>query len=297
MIRVVFGVSTMRDWLERNIRGSLKAEGVFQEERQVMPSTPEKGDQESISAVYWGRSSFGALEYLDTFNFTDLATSLMESETVDQFIDVLAHELKSLIDFDLGTLRWKPMDLNYDDSSLEFQEDDLPEHRDFSARSNIRIGDDPVCVELENPDAAYPLFLDCFQGTYRAKTPIGDPVVINLRSMIYVPLRYRSEMIGTLHLFSARERVSEEYHKNLMDPIWRLISASLGKVLRLEAMTRERDRSRDLLDSTDDILVVWRNRDSIWEIDCNRKAEELIDLENVSPDMLDGPFFVPPGKE
>lgn len=287
----------MKDWLERNIRGSLGAEGIFQGGRHDLPSGPEKGEDQDKIPPIWEDPVYGRSKGLDTIDLADLSTSLMESETMEHFIDVLSNELKNMIDFDVGTIRWKPMDLNYDESSLEFQEDDLPEYRDFSARSNIVIGDDPVCADMDIDPAMGTRFLDCFQGSYRAKTPIGDPVLIHLRSMIYVPLLYRSELIGTLQLFSAKERVSGEYQRKLMDPIWRMISASLGKVLRLEAMKRERDRSRDLLDSTDDILVVWRNRDSVWEIDCNRKAEELIDLKDISPDMLDGPFFVPPGKE
>jgi hypothetical protein len=88
--------------------------------------------------------------------------------------------------------------------------------------------------------------------------------------MISVPLKYDSELIGTLHLFSSRERNTGNDIKKTMEPIWDLVSTSLGKVLKMEGMKRERDRARDLLDCTDDILILWKNKDSVWEIDCNR---------------------------
>ncbi len=287
----------MRDWLERNIRGSLGAERIFQGGRHELPSTPEKGDEQPLIPMNWGGSVLEREYSIDQKKQAVLSTSLLSSETVDQFIEVLSKELKVIVDFDVGSMKWKALDLTDDDIPIEFLEDDLPEQRDFSTRSNIRISDDPVCIDQGRSFEEGPVFMDCFQGSYRALTPIGDPVVINLRSMISVPLKYDSELIGTLHLFSSRERSTEDDLKKTMDPLWELISTSLGKVLKLEAMKRERDRARDLLECTDDILILWKNNDSVWEIDCNRVAEDVIDMENISPDLMDGPFFVPPGKE
>jgi len=245
----------------------------------------------------WGGSILEREYSIDQNKLAVLSTSLLSSETVDQFIEVLSKELKVIVDFDVGSMKWKALDLTDDDIPIEFLEDDLPEQRDFSTRSNIRISDDPVCIDQGRSFEEGPVFMDCFQGSYRALTPIGDPVVINLRSMISVPLKYDSELIGTLHLFSSRERSTENDLKKIMEPIWELVSTSLGKVLKLEAMKRERDRAQDLLDCSDDILILWKNNDSVWEIDCNRVAEDVIDMENISPDLMDGPFFVPPGTE
>jgi signal transduction histidine kinase len=222
---------------------------------------------------------------------------LMGCDEVSDICSLVTDTMRKVMDFDIGRFSWRPLDMDVDESISDFMEDDLPESFNFSARDNIVVNNDPLCFEGRIPESEGPVQLDCYSGSFRAKTPHGDPIVINLRSALSVPLKYKNEKIGQIMLFSSSEKDRENYSEDLLGPVWKVLGSSLGKVLEMESLRRERDRSRDLLDGTDDIIVVWRNRDSVWEIDCNRKAEEMMNMKEIMPDMMDGPFFVAPGKE
>ncbi len=288
----------MRDWLEKNTRGSLSAEGIFRVEGSAsVPSSSTKRGHEDMHLPSIGidRGIFipTSPKKIDPLFIPEL----LECKDVNIFCDVMVKHLGDMMDFDIGTLKWRPLDLNNEEGSLEYPEEDLPEQLEFTKRTNLVIGKASIYPDEEMVSDDSPSFIDDYSGSFRAKSAFGDPIMINLRSAIFVPLRYQGELIGRLSLYSSSMKRSSDDLKDLLSPLWPTIGCALGRILEHHSMNIENDRTRDLLDSTDDILIIWRNRGDVWEVDCNRKAEELIDMREVSPDLMDGPFFVPRGKE
>jgi signal transduction histidine kinase len=288
----------MKDWLEDNIRGSLGYKG-----------TLSNLDSAQMSAA-GGKARFGSIVIPSLMEitkvqrdrpaaqiFSEIGIDLLGCEDIESICGHLADSIRKYVDFDVGRLSWRPLDIENEESGSEFKYEDLPEFLDFSAKENILIGEDPLCLDWPMPDGDGPQYLECQSGTIRAKTLNGDPLVLSLRSALTIPLDYKGERIGQLALFSSSGNGGSGQLDDMMDPYWNALGYSLGRILEMESLRRERDRSRDLLDGTEDMIVVWRNLDSIWEIDCNRKAEEMFDITDIIPDMMDGPFFVPPGKE
>ncbi len=288
----------MKEWKEESIRGSLGFQGALSSQNSGQsPAAGLKGNLGSvltpglfdIGRVLGG----GATPSI----CSDAGLALFGCDDIDSIKDVLKRTMTDVMDFDVGRLSWRPLDVDLEDTGSEFISDDLPESFDFSLKDRIVVTNDPLCLEGPVIECDDPLYQEGCKGTFRGKTPNGDPIVLNLRSSLSVPLEYRGERIGQLTLFSSSERRDANQHIGSLDPLWKALGHSLGRVLEIESLRKERDRSRDLLDGTDDILVVWRNKDSEWDINCNRKAEEMIDMQGVIPDMLDGPFFIPPGRE
>jgi len=104
-------------------------------------------------------------------------------------------------------------------------------------------------------------------------------------------------MVGVLTLMSSR---SEAFHTDVVkatERVWTVSACRLHDLLEREAIASDRDRARALLDSSEDLLAIWRYDGSVWEVDCNRRTEELMDMSGMGPDRMDGPFFIPPGPD
>jgi signal transduction histidine kinase len=288
----------MKDWLEDYIRGSLCYGGTLVDrESGHMSAAGSKGSLKSISMpslMELGKSQRG--DNVSSM-LSEVGLDLLGCDDIESICGLLTSTMRKVMDFDIGRLSWRPLDLDYDDSTSEFNNEDFPEFFDFSSKDNMVVDRDPLCLDGALPEGDGPLYIECYSGSFRAKTPNGDPLVLKLKSALSVPLEYKGEKIGQVALFSSSEKGGSRQSEGILEPIWKALGNSLGRILEMESLKRERDRSRDLLDGTDDMIVVWRNRDSVWEIDCNRKAEEMIDMSEIIPDMMDGPFFVPPGKE
>ncbi len=288
----------MKEWKEESIRGSLGFQGALSGQNSgQIPAAGITGNLGSV--IFPGLFDIGHTlggEAVSSI-YSDAGIALLGCDDIDSIRDVLRRTMKGVTDFDVGRLSWRPLDVDLEDTGSEFISEDLPESFDFSMKDRIVVTDDPLCLEGPIIECDDPLYQEGYTGTFRGKTPNGDPIVLNLRSSLSVPLEYRGERIGQLALFSSSERRDINQTIGSLEPLWKVLGHSLGRVLEIESLRRERDRSRDLLDGTDDIIVVWRNKDSVWDINCNRKAEEIIDMQGVIPDMLDGPFFIPPGRE
>lgn len=221
----------------------------------------------------------------------------MDCNSIDDLKKVLVTDLRNLIKYDMGSLRWVSLDPDEDSNTSELMEEEMDNSIDFSTSKAIRIGDRPVCNDENLDSLEETRYMDCFDSNYRARSEMGDPVLLSFRSAIFIPLRYRDDIIGALSLFSTNKRRSDPEIERIFLPVWSMIGKTLGRILETQSLKDDVKRSRDLLDGTDDLIILWRNTGSMWEIDCNGKAEDLMDIEGTSPDLMEGPFFVPPGRE
>jgi signal transduction histidine kinase len=225
-------------------------------------------------------------------------SSITCSRNVGEIVGVLSRDLPCIVPFEVGSLRWMQYSTYGEDWGMELVEDEFPESIDFVASGNALTGAMDLRIDGHMDNGS-----PCSSGggsdtICRARTDNGDPVLIKLRSGLIVPLPSADGEVGMLSLFSSKEGVLEGMEKDpFLSSIWSTVGATLARVLDLSAIRNELDRSRELLDSSEDLLVLWKSSNSIWEIECNRKAERFINRPELCPDMMEGPFFAPPGKE
>ncbi|MFW3147265.1 MAG: ATP-binding protein [Thermoplasmatota archaeon] len=230
-------------------------------------------------------------------HFISTAISLSSSTSIEEMLEVFSRRMPLLINYDMGTIRWKGIGDEGDDWDQD-PEDDFSESRSFVAESyvlsgarEIDIQGDIECDLSDSPSRG-------MEAVCRARTQSGDPVIIRLRSALVVPLYDEDERIGVLSLYSSREGAFEDEDSEFPpDDIWKMIGSSLGRILEFEHLRKETSRAEKLLSSTDEIIVVWRRDGTVWEIDCNERAEDFIHRPDITPELMEGPFFAPPGKE
>ncbi|MFO8052022.1 MAG: GAF domain-containing sensor histidine kinase [Thermoplasmatota archaeon] len=228
----------------------------------------------------------------------ELTLRIMDAGDLEGLISVLKDDLPLHIPFEMGSIRWKePEEGPVGEWDIDV-EDDFPECRDFVSEHYPLSGARELDIEEDIECRVTDPWAGGMNGQCRARTRTGDPVLIRLRSALVVPLYYNKDRVGVMSLYSSRE----EAFRDLSDDestkvLWRAVGNSLGRSLDSDGLRRDRDRSRTLLDSSEDILVLWRRNGSLWEIDCNKKADIFINRPELLPDMMEGPFFAPPGKE
>ncbi|MEA3559293.1 MAG: GAF domain-containing sensor histidine kinase [Candidatus Thermoplasmatota archaeon] len=227
----------------------------------------------------------------------DLIKKVMDVQSFDELMEILTEHLPVLVPFDMGTLRWKDTDNLDEEWDVDTGEGFL-ESKDFISRHYVLSG----AMELDIQEDLTCEFTDTWnggmEGTCRARTITGDPVIIRLRSALVIPLYFGSERIGVISLYSSREEAFRELvESESVKVLWKSLGNILGRTLEARDIKGDRDRARALLDSSEDILVLWKRNESVWEIDCNKKADIFINRPNLSPDVMEGPFFAPPGKE
>ncbi len=287
----------MGDWIRKIFSDSLS----FPEKKKGEGTSPTSGSdgQSNRRTMVVPRSSNDHVQNRDCCDRKSLGlvVSLMDAKSIHSLIDTLSTDLSRIIPFDFGTLRWNPLDPQNDEWLLDM-EDDFPESLDIIANDGVLAGSGSI--ELHGPvecdeDVIWSGEMD---GTCRARTPNGDPMLIKLRSGLVVPLRKEDRNIGILSLFSTKEDGLSRFTR---DPasmsIWNALGSVLGNIIEMDNTNSELRRTRELLDSTEDLLVLWKSTGSFWEIECNKQAEKFIDRNDVNPEMMEGPFFAPPGKE
>lgn len=229
--------------------------------------------------------------------FISMVRSLSSSSSMDDLLEILSSRLPFVMNYDIGVIRWRGIVDDADDWDQD-PEDDFSESRSFVADSYVLSGAREIDIRsgMEcDPTDPFAVGMD---AVCRARTKSGDPVVIRLRSALVVPLYDRQERIGVLSLYSSREGAFErEDIRFPIDCIWSITGSTLGRILDFEDLKRENDRAEKLLCTTDEIIVVWKREGTFWDIACNDKAEEFIHRPDVTPDMMEGPFFAPPGSE
>jgi len=234
----------------------------------------------------------------DPLVLSRLFSSICSSGDVKDLIDVLSRGLPPVVPFEVGSLRWMQFSSYGEDWGMELIEDEFPESIDFIASGNVMRGAMDLSIDdtLEKTSTGHGE--RCMETICRARMDNGDPVLIKLRSGLMVPLSGGGREVGMLSLFSSKEGVLEGMETDpFLSPLWSAVGSTLARVLELSNTRSELERSRELLDSSEDLLVLWKSSNSLWEIECNRKAEGFINRPDLCPGMMEGPFFAPPGRE
>ncbi|MCU0799465.1 MAG: ATP-binding protein [Candidatus Thermoplasmatota archaeon] len=227
----------------------------------------------------------------------DLAVALSSAGSVRELASVLSRSLHPMLPYDIGCIRWAPADLEDKEWSIDTSGDDLTESLSFDHMGGMIEeweGRDPTI----NFDRVYDGPDDDFQSeVFRFRMPDGDLVSLRIRSLVVIPLNFGDRMVGVLTLMSSRGEAFRTNAISEMDRVWTITACRLYDLLDREAISSDRDRARTLLDSSEDLLAIWRYDGSVWEVDCNRRTEELMDRNGMGPDRMDGPFFIPPGPD
>jgi signal transduction histidine kinase len=189
------------------------------------------------------------------------------------------------------------MDLQNDEWVSDLEEE-YPESLDFISMGSMFADSERIELEGSIDRTTEEIWCGGMNGICRARTINGDPVMIRLNSGLVVPLVKGERTIGTLSLFTTREGELSTYgNDSSMMSIWKSIGNVLGRIIERDNLRSELMRTRELLDSTEDLLVLWKSSGAFWEIECNSKAERFIIRKDLSPEMMEGPFFAPPGRE
>lgn len=222
---------------------------------------------------------------------------IMDSCDMDDLMKVIREDISLHLPYEMGTLKWKVPEDNIDDWGMDPGEE-FSESRDFISNNYALTGaselniEDGIECQFNDP------WIGGMDGLCRARTRAGDPVLIRLRSALVIPLHFRNERVGIMLLYSSKEAAFEGVSEsNSLKMIWNTLGNMMGFIIEREDHLNESERTRKLLDSTEDLLVLWRRSGSLWEIESNRKADSFINRPELLPEMIEGPFFAPPGKE
>ena len=130
---------------------------------------------------------------------------------------------------------------------------------------------------------------------HRGRTEEGRILSFKIGSTLVIPLTNDDDHVGTISLYSARSDGFKDADQDLIQDIGNTTGNVLGRMLDVESTNAEIMRQRSLSDSCRDLIVTWRNTGTGWEVDFNGKVEEYISTIDLDPEVLSGPFFVPPG--
>ena len=224
----------------------------------------------------------------------DLITDLSVSKNPHELVDVINKGLNRIVPFEIGSLSWRSGEVSLDDD-YDPNNDYFSESMDFSPMQDIVV-DRSLSGELQDriPDLEE-RWRGEFKGSYRAHTSTGDNILVNLNSAFLAPLHHNGKRIGTLALFSFRENRKDPFTDRRLETIVKVLSSRLGDMIENRNVQNDIQRKDLLLDGCGIILISWRFRDSVWEVDFNRRAEEYINYIEETPETVEGAFFVPPG--
>ncbi|MGA1866312.1 MAG: hypothetical protein ACMUFK_02460 [Thermoplasmatota archaeon] len=236
-------------------------------------------------------------EVLDRgFIASRLLSALVDVDDIRSLTDILSRELPAIVPFDIGTLRWSDPECRLDGPLFQI-EDDFPQSAEFVARGSILEGTRDAQVHSPNRADHLGMWSGKVDGVCRARTATGEPLLVRMHSGLVVPLYSREETVGMIILFSTREGVMDGVADDLsLKMIWDGIGSALRRLLGSIDAQDELQRIRELLNSSDELLVLWKEAGPLWEIDCNSTAERFIRRDQMTPEMMEGPFFAPPGK-
>ncbi|MGA1793217.1 MAG: hypothetical protein ACMUHM_04640 [Thermoplasmatota archaeon] len=289
----------MGEWIRKFFSDSVSQSGKKKGEDASGPKVPAIG---SATATFRKGNRSTRINELE--EVVDVGTavsgflsSLIDARDLDSLSRVLEEELPSIVPFDIGTLRWSRPDPAPEDQRFQM-EDDFPESIDLIAHDSILAGSRDVQMQGPVHCEAGGIWSGHMEGFCRARTTTGEPLMVKMSSGLVVPLSHEKEEIGVLLLFSTREGVLDLLgNEPSLQLVWRGIGSTLGMMVAAMELQEDLQRTRELLNSTDELLVLWREVDQLWEIDCNSNAERFFIRDAMTPEMMEGPFFAPPGKE
>ncbi|MBN1539611.1 MAG: HAMP domain-containing histidine kinase [Candidatus Thermoplasmatota archaeon] len=290
----------MGEWISRIFSDSASQTGKEKGEDTSNETRSRKAPLRSFQMDRAESTSRGEDEFEDIldrgFTASRLLSALVGSDDIRSITDILSRELPAIVPFDIGTLRWSDPESRLDDPLFQVEED-FPQSVDFIAMGSILEG--TMEVQVHSPDRTDNRggWSGKMDGVCRARTTTGEPLFIRMHSGLVVPLYSREETVGMIILFSTREGVMEGVaEETSLKMVWDGIGSALRRVLGSIDARDELQRTRELLNSSDELFVLWREAGPLWEIDCNPTAESFIRRDGMTPEMMEGPFFAPPGK-
>ncbi|MGA1819393.1 MAG: PAS domain-containing protein [Thermoplasmatota archaeon] len=289
----------MGEWIRKFFSDSVSQSGIKKGEDASGPNVPVVGS--SRATFRKGSRSTRNSELEDAVDIrtaiSELLSSLIDSRDLGALSRVLEEGLPAIVPYDIGTLRWSRPDPSLEDQRFQM-EDDFPESIDLIAKGSILEGSRDVQMQGPVHCEAGGIWSGHMEGVCRARTISGEPLMIRMSSGLVVPLFYDDDEIGVLLLFSTREGVLDLLgNEPSLQMVWKGIGSTLGRMVAAMELHEDLQRTRELLNSTEEILVLWREVDQLWEIDCNSNAERFFLRDAMTPEMMEGPFFAPPGKE
>ncbi len=285
------GLSHMGDWFEKLIPDSVSSIAASDQ------NWSEKGGKTERSS-FIGPGLDRALPADQKFDAVRLLSSISTTSTIEDLISALEKEMDRIIPFEIGSLKWGHNKISEDEWDLNMEEGEFLRTSHFIARGNILEGSEGFEIKDEHECDHLDWSSGSVDRVCRARTRHGEPILLKLRSGLIIPLSYQDREIGVLSLFSSKSEALSTMENDLIAmEIWKVLGSTVGRIYEMETMDRELERANELLDSSEDLLVIWKSYGSMWEIECNQKAEAFIRTWDMDPRFMDGPFFVPPGWE
>jgi len=289
----------MGEWIRKFFSDSVSQSGIKKGEDASEDKLPAV--RSSASAFRRGARSTGKDELEDVIDVgtavSELLSSLIDTKDLGSLSRVLEEKLPRIVPFDIGTLRWSRPDPAPEDPSFEM-EDDFPESMDLIAAGSILAGSRDVRMQGPVQCEVGGIWSGHMDGVCRARTSTGEPLVVRMLSGLVMPLFHDEDEIGVLLLFSTREGVLDKLgNEPSLRMIWKGIGSTVGRMVEAVELQEDLQRTKELLNSSNELLILWREVDQLWEIDCNSNAERFFLRDSMMPEMMEGPFFAPPGKE
>ncbi len=226
----------------------------------------------------------------------DMIKALATSEDSRGICLALSRYLPRHIPFDMGSLRWRSAGATMDRDLFGHHNEDFSESQEFTAGMGLFNSMDDLDLEIPDGPSMYNSKIR-LGHIHRGRTEDGRILSFEIGSTLVIPLTHDDDHVGTISLFSARPNGFEDADQELIQDIGNTTGNVLGRMLEVESTNEDVKRQRSLSDSCRDLIVTWRNTGTGWEVDFNRKVEEYISTIDLNPEVLSGPFFVPPGDD
>ncbi len=284
----------------KSIPDSLNARNIFETEAAVKSTAaPVKrglssGGHSNISWKSMGtapdRGSAGAFWQ----GRYDMIKALATSRDSRDICMALSSYLPSLIRFDMGSLRWRSPGTTMERDSYGTHGEELSENQEFAAGMGLFNSMDDLDLETLDDSTMYNS-RNRLDHLHRGRTEDGRILSFEIGSTLVIPLTNGDDQVGTISLYSARSDGFRDADQDLIRDIGHTAGNVLGRMLDVESTNSDIIRQRSLSDSCRDLIVTWRDTGTGWEVDFNSKVEEYISTIDLDPEILSGPFFVPPG--
>ncbi len=208
----------------------------------------------------------------------------------------LSRYLPPLIRFDMGSLRWRSAGTTTERDLYGPHSEELSEIQEFAAGMGIFNSMDDLDLEVPDGSSMYNSRIG-LGHIHRGRTEDGRVLSFEIGSTLVIPLTNDDDHVGIISLYSARSDGFKDADQDLIQDIGNTTGNVLGRMLEVESTNAEIMRQRSLSDSCRDLIITWRNTGTGWEVDFNGKVEEYISTIDLDPEVLSGPFFVPPGDD
>ncbi len=228
----------------------------------------------------------------------DMIKALATSRDSRDICMALSRYLPPLIPFDMGSLRWGSPGTAMEKDQYGSQGEDFSDDQEFTAGMGLFNSMDDLNLDLEVPDGSSMYNSRIRLGhIHRGRTEDGRILSFEIGSTLVIPLTHDDDHIGTISLFSARSDGFNDVDQELILDMGNTAANVLERILNVESTNADMKRQRSLSDSCRDLIITWKDTGTGWEVDFNSRVEEYLSRIDLNPEVLSGPFFVPPGDD